>query len=115
MTGFSDRIWQHTTPLRESIHALPFNTELAAGTLPRQTFQFYIVQDALYLDQYARWRSPEREVPMEPPCARSVITRSKPSRLSRLCTDGTCGNSASIRKAWPRRSRLRIVSATRVS
>ena len=54
MTGFSDRIWQRTTPLREAIHALPFNTELAAGTLARETFQFYIVQDALYLDQYAR-------------------------------------------------------------
>jgi len=54
MTGFSDRIWQRTTPLREAIHALPFNTELAAGTLPREKFQFYIVQDALYLDQYAR-------------------------------------------------------------
>ena len=23
MTGFSDRIWQRTTPLREAIHALP--------------------------------------------------------------------------------------------
>lgn len=54
MTGFSDRIWQRTTPLREAIHALPFNKELAAGTLARETFQFYIVQDALYLDQYAR-------------------------------------------------------------
>jgi thiaminase/transcriptional activator TenA len=54
MTGFSDRIWQRTTPLRAAIHALPFNTGLAAGTLPRPTFQFYIVQDALYLDQYAR-------------------------------------------------------------
>jgi len=54
MTSFSDRIWQCTTPLREAIHALPFNTELAAGTLPREKFQFYIVQDSLYLDQYAR-------------------------------------------------------------
>jgi thiaminase/transcriptional activator TenA len=54
MTGFSDRIWQRVTPLREAIHALPFNIELAAGTLPREKFQFYIVQDALYLDQYAR-------------------------------------------------------------
>jgi thiaminase/transcriptional activator TenA len=54
MTGFSDRIWQRTTPLREAIHALSFNTELAAGTLPRDKFQFYIVQDALYLDQYGR-------------------------------------------------------------
>src|ERR1700744_3781676 len=54
MTGFSDRIWPRTTPLRDAIHALPFNRELAAGTLARETFQFYIVQDALYLDQYAR-------------------------------------------------------------
>jgi thiaminase/transcriptional activator TenA len=54
MTGFCDRIWERTTPLRQAIHALPFNKELAAGTLPREKFQFYIVQDALYLDQYAR-------------------------------------------------------------
>jgi thiaminase/transcriptional activator TenA len=54
MTEFSDRIWQRTTPLRNAIHAMPFNTELAAGTLPRDKFQFYIVQDALYLDQYGR-------------------------------------------------------------
>jgi len=54
MTNFSDRIWQRTTPLRDAIHALPFNAALAAGTLPRDKFQFYIVQDALYLDQYAR-------------------------------------------------------------
>jgi thiaminase (transcriptional activator TenA) len=54
MTGFSDRIWQRTTPLRDAIHKLPFNIELAGGTLSRDRFQFYIVQDALYLDQYAR-------------------------------------------------------------
>jgi thiaminase/transcriptional activator TenA len=54
MTGFSDRIWQRTAPLRAAIHALDFNQELAAGTLTPETFQFYIVQDALYLDQYAR-------------------------------------------------------------
>lgn len=54
MTGFSDRVWQTTTPLRAAIHDLPFNRSLAAGTLEREKFQFYIVQDALYLDQYAR-------------------------------------------------------------
>src|SRR5580704_1063958 len=54
MTGFSDRIWQRTTPLREAIHALPFNQELSAGTLPSEKFRFYITQDALYLDQYGR-------------------------------------------------------------
>ncbi|MDR3532500.1 MAG: TenA family protein [Rhodopila sp.] len=54
MTGFCDHAWQHTTGLRAAIHGLKFNRELAAGTLDQARFQFYITQDALYLDQYAR-------------------------------------------------------------
>jgi len=52
MTGFSDEAWQRTAHLREAIHKLPFNTELAAGTLSRARFQAYIVQDALYLSRH---------------------------------------------------------------
>lgn len=54
MTRFSDRAWRHTAPLRAAIHRLPFNVELAAGTLDRARFQTYIIQDTLYLDQYRR-------------------------------------------------------------
>jgi thiaminase/transcriptional activator TenA len=54
MSRFSDETWQRTASLREAIHALPFNTELAAGTLARDRFQHYIVQDALYLGQFSR-------------------------------------------------------------
>jgi thiaminase/transcriptional activator TenA len=54
MTGFCDSAWQRTAGLRAAIHALPFNRELAAGTLDRARFLFYIGQDALYLEQYAR-------------------------------------------------------------
>ncbi|MDR3537035.1 MAG: TenA family protein [Acetobacteraceae bacterium] len=54
MTAFSEAAWARTAPLRAAIHALPFNTELAAGTLSRERFRGYIVQDALYLAQYAR-------------------------------------------------------------
>lgn len=54
MTQFSETAWQRTERLRAAIHALPFNTELAAGTLTRQRFQGYIIQDALYLGQYSR-------------------------------------------------------------
>jgi thiaminase/transcriptional activator TenA len=54
MTQFSEAAWQHTAGLRAAIDALPFNTELTAGTLSRERFQGYIVQDALYLGQYAR-------------------------------------------------------------
>jgi thiaminase/transcriptional activator TenA len=54
MMHFSDDVWRRTAGLREAIHALPFNTELAAGSLPRDRFQTYIVQDALYLAQFSR-------------------------------------------------------------
>ena len=51
---FSEKAWQQTAALRAAIHALPFNTELAAGTLAPERFRFYILQDALYLGEYAR-------------------------------------------------------------
>jgi thiaminase (transcriptional activator TenA) len=54
MMRFSDEAWRQNAELREAIHKLPFNTELAAGTLSRERFRFYILQDALYLGQYAR-------------------------------------------------------------
>src|ERR1700737_906760 len=54
MIRFSEEAWQRTASLREAIHALPFNTELAAGTLARDRVQPYIVQDALYLGQFSR-------------------------------------------------------------
>ena len=54
MSPFSEAAWQRTTRLLQAIDALPFNTELTAGTLSRERFQGYIVQDALYLAQYSR-------------------------------------------------------------
>ncbi len=54
MTGFSDEARHRTQALRAAIHALPFNTELAAGTLARARFEHYITQDALYLGQFSR-------------------------------------------------------------
>jgi thiaminase (transcriptional activator TenA) len=54
MTGFSDEAWQKNAGLREAIHRLPFNTELAAGKLMPERFRFYILQDAIYLGQYSR-------------------------------------------------------------
>ena len=54
MTSFSEAAWQRTANLRKAIDTLPFNTELSSGTLSRDRFQGYIVQDALYLAQYSR-------------------------------------------------------------
>jgi thiaminase/transcriptional activator TenA len=52
--GFCDEIWAEVAPLRRAILAHPFLDELARGTLPGPSFQHYIVQDSLYLAEYAR-------------------------------------------------------------
>ncbi len=54
MTQFSEEAWERTARLREAILRLPFNTELAAGTLSRDRFQSYIMQDAVYLGRFSR-------------------------------------------------------------
>jgi thiaminase/transcriptional activator TenA len=54
MTCFSDEVWQRSASLRTAIHELPFNAELAAGTLGRERFQTYVIQDAIYLGQFSR-------------------------------------------------------------
>jgi thiaminase/transcriptional activator TenA len=54
MSRFSEEAWARTAALRGAIHRLMFNTELAAGTLAPERFRFYILQDAIYLGEYAR-------------------------------------------------------------
>jgi thiaminase (transcriptional activator TenA) len=68
MARFCERAWADTAELRRAIHRLPFNTELAQGTLGRERFRFYIQQDAIYLGQFARVlaiaaaRAPDTEI-----------------------------------------------------
>lgn len=52
--SFTDEVWAGTSTLRATIHAHPFNRELAAGTLKREAFARYMIQDSLYLQGYAR-------------------------------------------------------------
>lgn len=47
--GFCDRVWAATSELQEAIRDHPFNEALAAGSLDRNRFVFYLVQDARYL------------------------------------------------------------------
>jgi thiaminase/transcriptional activator TenA len=54
MTGFCARAWEHTARLQDAMLELPFNVELAEGTLDPERFQFYLVQDARYLAGFAR-------------------------------------------------------------
>lgn len=51
---FTDTLWSATADLQETIRTMPFNTELAAGTLSPDAFKGYIIQDAHYLEGFAR-------------------------------------------------------------
>lgn len=50
----SKRAWDHSHHCIESIKRHPFNVELKNGTLPLETFGFYIEQDTLYLQDFAK-------------------------------------------------------------
>ena len=52
--GFSDQAWAHNAALYEAIRTMPFNAELAAGTLSEERFRHYITQDAHYLVGFGR-------------------------------------------------------------
>lgn len=52
--AFSRDAWAANAALYESIRTMPFNAELAAGTLSEARFKHYIVQDAHYLVGFGR-------------------------------------------------------------
>ncbi len=54
MDRFRDRMWAAMDPVFARILAHPFLAGLADGSLPRESFRHYVVQDALYLVDYAR-------------------------------------------------------------
>ncbi|GJD46572.1 Aminopyrimidine aminohydrolase [Methylobacterium cerastii] len=51
---FSQAAWARNAALYETIRTMPFNAELAAGTLGQSRFRHYIVQDAHYLIGFGR-------------------------------------------------------------
>lgn len=52
--SFTASLWAETQDLQDTIGTMPFNAELGQGTLPPETFQGYIIQDAHYLEGFAR-------------------------------------------------------------
>ena len=49
-----DALWSDITGIHQAILTHPFVTGLTDGTLPRESFRHYVVQDAHYLRGYAR-------------------------------------------------------------
>ncbi|WP_019855156.1 thiaminase II [Actinopolyspora mortivallis] len=52
--GFCAEAWRHTAELQRAIVRHPFNRALAEGTLQRDRFVFYLVQDSRYLVGFAQ-------------------------------------------------------------
>jgi len=52
--AFTDGLWSAIETIYGAIVRHPFVTGLTDGSLPRESFRFYAVQDALYLREFAR-------------------------------------------------------------
>ncbi|WP_214322272.1 thiaminase II [Nonomuraea sediminis] len=54
MSRFRDELWQVVAGVYDQILAHPFLTGLTDGSLPREAFRHYVVQEAHFLPDYAR-------------------------------------------------------------
>jgi thiaminase (transcriptional activator TenA) len=52
--SFTREVWTAMAPVYDAILRHPFVAGLTDGSLPRDRFRFYAVQDALYLREFAR-------------------------------------------------------------
>jgi thiaminase/transcriptional activator TenA len=54
MGGFSEQLREEAHPIWRRIFACPFLREIKDGTLPLEKFRYYLAQDYLYLEGFAR-------------------------------------------------------------
>jgi thiaminase/transcriptional activator TenA len=52
--SFTSELWERITPIFEAILTHPFVRGLTDGSLSESAFRFYVIQDALYLREFAR-------------------------------------------------------------
>jgi thiaminase/transcriptional activator TenA len=52
--SFTSELWEKNAALYETTRTMPFNQELAAGTLNEERFRHYMIQDAHYLIAFGR-------------------------------------------------------------
>jgi thiaminase/transcriptional activator TenA len=54
MTNFTKQLWQDVKPIFQAITEHAFIQELAQGNLSQERFAFYLQQDTLYLNEFAK-------------------------------------------------------------
>ncbi len=52
--SFTEKLWRQIDAIFAAILAHPFIKGLSDGSLDRECFKFYVIQDSLYLREYAR-------------------------------------------------------------
>ncbi|GAA3280536.1 bifunctional hydroxymethylpyrimidine kinase/phosphomethylpyrimidine kinase [Paenarthrobacter aurescens] len=52
--AFAAKLWNAAAPELESIYGLEFIQQLQSGELPERDFNYYLAQDAIYLNGYSR-------------------------------------------------------------
>lgn len=50
----SEILWSEVREVFDAIISHPFIEELSSGSLDEEIFKYYVIQDALYLDEYSR-------------------------------------------------------------
>jgi len=89
--AFSRAAWDRNAELYELIRTMPFNAELAQGTLSQARFKHYITQDAHYLIGFGRALTLAAAKAPDPTASRSSPGRRKaPSWSSGRCTVVLC-------------------------
>jgi thiaminase/transcriptional activator TenA len=51
---FTSELWDSIAPIYPKILSHPFLTQLKTGALPLEAFQYYIIQDAIYLRSFSK-------------------------------------------------------------
>jgi thiaminase/transcriptional activator TenA len=54
VSSFTTELWESIVPIFQAILEHPFVRGLTDGSLPEPTFRFYVIQDSLYLREFAR-------------------------------------------------------------
>src|SRR3954466_14194932 len=111
---FSRQAWDRNSQTYELIRQIPFNAELAAGTLSETRFKHYLTQDAHYLIGFGRAlalaaaKAPQPDRKSRPSCcfrgAASLPNRGP--RLPALPRDTRSADVSNRESAW-RAVRLR--------
>lgn len=77
---FTEEAWERIAGWRDAVEHMPFVRALADGSLPAESFAFYLAQDAAYLREYSRILARAAQVAPDP-AAQSFFARSSVTAL----------------------------------